>query len=272
MFGADSEWNRDISGDPVDPHSADYLQAMSASSLQIHPDFGQPPYGMPVNVVSGTQPRVPMTFLYPSESDPGPYPFPQDIVIQSNDDRHAAVVDKDNCRLYETYATYSDGQGGFRADSGAMFDLTSSALRPDGWTSATASGLPMVPGLVRYDEATAGEIRHALIFTASATAHAYVHPATHSSGTSDAPYAPPMGLRVRLRADFDVSQFHGASKAVLIAMQRYGMFVVDNATPMFWAVAGQQDPRWDMTDLDQLKTVPASAFEVVKLGTLHQGQ
>jgi hypothetical protein len=272
VFPADSAWNRDVSRDPVDAHSADYLAAMSASSLPLQPDFGQPPYGMPVTVVSASQPRVPMNFRYATQSDPGPYPIPQDVRLQSNDDRHAAVLDRDACKLYETYLTYADGQGGFRADSGAVFDLRSSALRPDGWTSATASGLPMVAGMVRYEETAAGEIRHALAFIPGPTAHAFVHPATHSAGTNNAQFAPPMGLRVRLRADFDVSKFHGASLVVLRAMQRYGMLVIDNSSGMpFWAVSGEQDARWNMADLDQLKSVPARAFEVVQLGEVHAG-
>jgi hypothetical protein len=154
-----------------------------------------------------------------------------------------------------------------------VFDLITGAPRPDGWTSATAAGLPILPGLARYDEAVEkGEIHHALSFVAGATAHAYVAPATHSSGTSDATYAPPMGLRVRLRADFDLSPFHGASLAVLRALQKYGMFLTDSAGGQFWSVDGALDPRWSVQDLDQLKSVPASAFEVVKLGPLHSGQ
>lgn len=271
VFTAESEWNRDVSGDPVDARSTEYLAAMDAATMKLQPDFGVYPYGQPFVVVDSSQPAVPVAFRYASQSDPGPYPYPQDVPLQVNEDRHAAVVDKDRCKLYETYSTYADGQGGYRADSGAVFDLRSSALRPDGWTSARASGLPVLPGLVRLDEASQGEIRHALAFIAGATAHAYVHPATHSSGTSNDSSAPPMGLRVRLRADFALAGFTGHSLVVLKALQRYGMFLVDNGTPLFWALSGEQNPSWKMDDLEQLKRVPASAFEVVRTGEIHSG-
>ncbi len=270
MFPLSSAWNRDLSAEPADPHSADYLAFMGAGSLYLHPDFGGQ-YGQPFAVVPGSQPRVPMTFLYSSQSDPGPYPFPLDVPIQSDTDRHATVLDSGACVLYETYNTFAQGPG-FHADSGARFDLVSGAPRPDGWTSATAAGLPILPGLARYDEAVEqGEIRHALAFVAGLTGHAYVAPATHSAGTSGAAWAPPMGLRVRLRADFDLSQFHGASLAVLRALQRYGMFLTDTAGGQFWSLAGAQDSRWPLQDLEQLKSIPVSAFEVVQLGTVHTG-
>ena len=272
MFPADNAWNRDVSADQVDPHSADYLAFMGAGLLSLHPDFGAPEYGQPFAVVSGSQERVPMIFLYASQSEPGPYPFPRDVPIQPNGDRHVVVLERDHCVLYETYNTYSSGPG-FSADSGAVFDLRSGAPRPDGWTSATAAGLPILPGLARYDEVVEqGAVRHALAFVAGATAHAYVAPATHSTGTSDAPYAPPMGLRVRLRADFDLSRYHGASLVVLRGLQRYGMFVTDNARGLpFWPLMGTQDARWPTQDLEQLKSIPASAFEVVKLSPVVRG-
>ncbi len=192
--------------------------------------------------------------------------------IQANEDRHATVLAQEECKVYETYNTVSSGLG-YHADSGAVFDLVTGAPRPDGWTSATASGLPILPGLVRYDEAVEqGEIRHALSFIAGRTAHAYVAPATHSSGTAEDAYAPPMGLRVRLRAAFDLSPFKGASLAVLRALRKHGMFLTDNAGGQFWSLNGAHDPRWPIQDLDQLKNVPASAFEVVKLGPVHRGQ
>ena len=271
LFPLENAWNRDVSSEPVDPQSTDYLAFMGAGSLHLHPDFGGQ-YGQPFIVVPADQPRVPMSFLYASQSEAGPYPFPQDVPIQANEDRHATVLVRDECRIYETYNTYSSGSG-FRADSGAIFDLVSGAPRPDGWTSATAAGLPILPGLARYDEAVEqGEIHHALAFVAGGTAHSYVAPATHSSGSTNATYAPPMGLRVRLRADFDLSPFNGASLVILRALQKYGMFVTDSADGHFWFVAGMQDARWSISDLDELKTVPASAFEVVQLGTVHSGQ
>ena len=271
VFPLDNAWNRDVSSDPVDSHSADYLAFMGAGSLYLQPDFGGQ-YGQPFLVVPADQARLPISFLYASQSEPGPYPFPHDVPIQANEDRHATVLVRDECRIYETYNTYASGSG-FHADSGAIFDLVSGAPRPDGWTSATAAGLPILPGLTRYDEAVEqGEILHALAFIAGGTAHSYVAPATHSSGSTNATYAPPMGLRVRLRADFDLSRFNGASLVILRALQKYGMFVTDSAGGQFWSVAGAQDSRWSITDLDQLKTVPASAFEVVRLGAVHSGQ
>ncbi|HZX93457.1 MAG TPA: hypothetical protein VFE90_03005 [Myxococcales bacterium] len=271
MFPADNPWNTDISAEPVDPHSADYLAFMGGASLFLQPGFGGP-YGQPFMVVAPNQARVPMSFLYASQSEPGPYPFPGDVPIQQEVDHHVTVLAQGECKLYETYNTVHEGFG-FHADSGAVFDLISGAPRPDGWTSATAAGLPILPGMARYDEVVDhGEIRHALAFTAGGTAHAYVSPATHSSGSTSAPFAPPMGLRVRLRADFDLSRFHGASLVVLRALQKYGMFVTDTGGGQFWAVAGSLDARWPVQDLDQLKTVPASAFEVVKLGPVHTGQ
>ena len=271
MFPADNAWNRDISADPVDPHSSDYLAYMGAGSLKLQPAFGGP-YGQPFLVVPASQPRVEMTFLYVTQSEPGPYPFPPDLPLSSDEDRHATVLVRDDCKIYETYNTWASGAG-FHADSGAVFDLINGAPRPNGWTSATASGLPILPALVRYDEAVEkGEILHAFSFIAGSTAHAYVAPATHSSGTSDATYAPPMGLRARLRADFDLSRYSGASLAVLRALKKYGMFLTDNASGVFWAINGAYDARWSIEDVDQLKTVPASAFEVVQLGTVHSGQ
>ena len=270
MFPAGNAWNRDVSGDSLDPHSADYLSFMGAGSLNLHPDFGGQ-YGQPFAVVPGTQARVTMTFLYASQSEAGPYPFPPDVPIQVDVDHHVTVLDQGECALYETYNTYAQG-GGFHADSGARFDLTTGAPRPDGWTSATAAGLPILPGLARYDEAVeAGEIRHALAFVAGTTAHAYVAPATHSAGTSSAAWAPPMGLRVRLKAGYDLSGFHGASLVVARALQKYGMFLTDTAGGDFWSLAGAKDSRWPLQDLEQLKGIPASAFEVVQLPPVHNG-
>jgi hypothetical protein len=267
VFPPESDWNRDISWEPVDPHSADYLSAMQASSLRLWPDLGTP-----INVVGAGQKRVPMTFTWAAGSDPGPYPFPQNLG-KTNVDAHAVVLDRDSCTLYETYNTFSDGAGGFRADVGAVWNLWSAALRPDGWTAATAAGLPLLAGIFKYEEAQVlGEIRHALVIASPSTAHAYVHPATHSSGTSNATYAPPMGLRIRLRADFDLSRFTGASRAVLRALQKHGAFITDNQSGLpFWPVWGAQDARWDVSNLNQLKSVPTTAFEVVRLGKVRPG-
>jgi len=272
MFPADNEWNRDISGDAVDPHSADYLSFMGSGSLVLWPGFGGP-FGQPFLIVPAGQKRAPMSFLYSAYSEPGPYPFPQDLPIQNATDRHATVLAQGECKLYETYLTNADGSGGFHADSGAVFDLTSGAARPDGWTSATAAGLPILPGMVRYDEAVEqGAILHALSFTAGDTAHSYVFPATHSSGSTDAAWAPPMGLRVRLKASFDLSKYTGESLVVLEAMKKYGMLLTDTAGGRFWAVSGALDSRWNSDNVEQIKTVPASAFEVVKLPAVQAGQ
>ncbi|TMB28178.1 MAG: hypothetical protein E6J61_18610 [Deltaproteobacteria bacterium] len=275
VFPAGNDWNRDISGDPIDARSSAYMAHMGAGSLKLHANFGSnPTYGMPYAVVSGTQPRLPMQFLYSSQSDPGPYPFPEDVPIQagqdSTGDRHAVVIDKDNCLLYETWDTHWLGPGqGYRAGAGAVFDLRTGALRPDGWTSATASGLPEFAGLVRYEEATSGEIRHALAFTAGMAARAWVHPGTHYGNSLDS-NAPPMATRVRLDASFDVTRYTGLTRTILVALQHYGMFLIDESTTAFVGVSGTKDSRWPDPDLEQLKTVPMSAFQVVQLPAIHQ--
>ncbi|PWU08794.1 MAG: hypothetical protein C5B47_04190 [Verrucomicrobia bacterium] len=270
MFPRDNDFNRDVSGDAVDPDSAGYLTFMGAGSLHLAPDFGGI-YGQPFLVVPADQPRVAMSFQYASQSDPGPYPFPPDLPIQSDVDKHATVLSQGECKLYETYLTSHQGSG-YHAAAGAVFDLMTGAPRPQGWASATAAGLPILPGLARADEVIdRGVINHALVFTAGATAHAYVFPATYSAGNSSAAYAPPMGLRVRLSASFDLSGYTGESLVVLTALKKYGMYLTDTAGGDFWAVAGTLDSRWDVNDLEQLKRVPVSAFDVVKLGSVHSG-
>ena len=268
VFPSDNEWNRDVSCDPVDPNSAAYLASMNAGAAKLHPDFcSDPSCGYPFVLVPGTQPRLAMTFDYASQSDPGPYPFPPNAPSEQGLDHHVLVVDTAACLLYECYlAQYVNP--GYHCGSGAKFDLRSNALRPDGWTSADAAGLPILPGLARYDEASSGTIAHALRFTVQRTQQAFVHPATHFASSITDPGVPPMGLRVRLKASFDLSGFHGASLAVLKALQRYGMFVADNGSD--WFISGQLDARWNNADLQQIKTVPASAFEVVKLGAIHR--
>jgi hypothetical protein len=271
VFPADNAWNTDVSGAPVDPGSAAYLTGMNAASAFLHPDFGSnPAYGIPYTSVGAGQARVPMTFDYPGESEPGPYPIPADAPVEggpsASGDRHVLVVDASTCTLYELYAAAYVGPG-WHAGSGAVFDLSSNALRPDYWTSADAAGLPILAGLVRYDEAArTGEIGHALRFTMRRTQRAFIHPATHYASASTDPALPPMGLRVRLKASYDLTRFSGASRAVLVALKRYGMFVADNGSD--WYVSGAADARWNDTELDQLKTVPAAAFEVVRTGTI----
>jgi hypothetical protein len=268
VFPADNAWNWDISGLPLDTMSATYIASISADGdAFLHADFGGGgEYGIPYVVVPAHQPRLPITFTaYGDESDPGPYPIPPDAPVENGGDRHVIAVDASDCRLYELYnAEYN--AAGWNADSGAVFDLLSNRLRPLGWTSADAAGLPIFAGLARYDEVAAGEIRHALRFTVSRTQRGYVLPATHFASDSDDPSLPPMGLRLRLRADFDVSSFYGQSSVILRALQRYGMIVADNGTS--WYITGASDPRWDDDDLNQLKTVPGTAFEVVSTGDI----
>ncbi|MFL5432588.1 MAG: hypothetical protein ACJ79M_23450 [Myxococcales bacterium] len=269
VFPVSNDWNQEISTEPVDPRSASFLGHIG-TGLKLHADFGADlRTGIPYLVVPPSQPRVPMQFTFASQSDPGPYPFPDDVPIQGGrdapGDRHAVVIDSGACLLYETYDTHWLGPGlGYRAGSGAIFDLRTGAARPDGWTSATASGLPLFPGLARYEEVLAGEIRHALTFTAGTAARSFVHPGTHP-GTSDDPDAPPMAARLRLKASYDLTATTGMSRVVLVALKRYGMFLVDEAEGSFVAISGATDSRWDDRDLDQLKAVPLTAFEVVQL-------
>jgi hypothetical protein len=211
-----------------------------------------------------------MTFDYADESDPGPYPIPPDAPIEggvsSTGDRHVLVLDKDNCRLYETWNSHYLGPG-WHCGSGAIFDLTSNKLRPDYWTSADAAGLPILPGLVRYDEAVLQqEVNHAFRFTVQSTQRAFIHPATHYASSNTDPNAPPMGLRVRLKANFDISRFSGAARVILVALKKYGMILADNGSD--WFITGATDSRWNDEDLNQLKTVSGSAFEVVQTGPI----
>jgi hypothetical protein len=265
VFPTDNPWNRDVSGDPVDPRSAAYIASMGAST-NLHPDFGSDPsFGIPWTAVPGTQPRVPMSFDFADESDAGPYPFPPDAPVEAGGDRHVLVLERDNCRLYEGFDCARDGPG-WHCGSGALFDLRSNALRPDGFTSADAAGLPILPGLARRDEVLAGEIRHALRFTVRRTQRGYVHPATHFASNSNDPDLPPMGLRVRLKASFDVTPFRTGTRVILTALKRYGMFLADNGSD--WFISGETNRAWDDADLDPLKSVPGSAFEVVQLGPI----
>jgi hypothetical protein len=273
VFPADNPWNRDVSGDPVDPDSAAIVANINANGgKMVHPDFGSNPnYGIPYIVVPQNQPGVPMTFEYDDESDPGPYPFPADAPIEggasSTGDRHIIAVQQGSCLLYETWSTTYVGPG-FRAGSGAKFDLRSNALRPQCWTSADAAGLPVLPGLVRYEEAvTAGVIAHALRFTVVRTRQAFVHPATHyASSNTAAPY-PPMGMRMRMKASYDTSRLTGASLVVATALKKYGMILADNGSN--WYISGTSHPMFDDNNLNQLKQVPGDAFEVVKMDRIY---
>src|SRR3984893_5220062 len=269
VLPADNPWNQDVSSLPVAAGSAAYVASIGLGG-HLHADFGGGGvYGIPYVAVR-SQPPVPVNFTaYGSESDPGPYPVPLSAPVEggagSSGDRHVLAVDADHCVLYEMYRAFPQ-QGHWDADSGAVFNLRSNALRPDGWTSADAAGLPIFPGLVRSDEATAGAIRHALRFTVARTQRGVIHPATHQASSSSDPSLPPMGLRLRLKASFDTSTFHGEARVVLEGLKRDGVIVADNGSN--WYVTGAADARWDDTDLNQLKTVPGSSFEAVDTGPI----
>jgi hypothetical protein len=272
-FPADNPWNRDVSGDPVDPNSGTLIAACGSASTGLHPDFGTvwngAPNGIPYVVVSGTQAKVPVTFDYDDESDPGPYPVPANAPIEGgpngDGDRHILIIDRDNWKLYELYDAHPlNGGASWHAGSGAIFDLASNALRPAGWTSADAAGLPIFPGLVRYDEVVGQKaIRHALRFTCPVTRRAYVSPARHWASSQTNPNLPPMGMRVRLKAGFDVSRFTPNVQVILNAMKTYGMLLADNGSA--WYVSGAPDPRWSDDELSALSGVHASDFEVVRM-------
>ena len=274
VFPADNDWNRDVSGDPVDPNSANLIASMGLNAA-LHPDFGTvwngAPNGIPYVVVSGSQAKVAINFdAYGDESDPGPYPVPPDAPVEGGaggtGDRHVIVIDRDNWKLYELYSAFPTGAG-WTAASGAVYDLNSNALRPAGWTSADAAGLPVFPGLVRYDEVFGGgEIAHALRFTAQRTRRAYVSPARHFASSSTDPNLPPMGMRVRLKASFNITGFSPRMQVVLRALKKYGMILADNGSN--WYVSGAPDPRWSDDELNTLKAVRGSDFEVVRMGTV----
>jgi hypothetical protein len=275
-FPPDNPWNQDISNMPVDSNSNNLIASIG-NAVNLHPDFGTvwngAPNGIPYVVVAGTQPRVPMNFIwYDDESDPGPYPVPPDAPIEggpgSTGDRHVLVIDRDNWMLYEMGNSYPvNGGASWDAGGGAIFNLNSNALRPAGWTSADAAGLPIFPGLVRYDEVfEQGEIKHALRFTAQITRHAYVYPARHFASNNTDPNRPPMGMRVRLKASFDISTFSPRIQVILRALKKYGMFLADNGSN--WYISGAPDPRWSDNELNALKTIAGSNFEVVQMGTI----
>jgi len=274
VFPADNVWNADVSSLPVHPMSDSYIASIGAAT-GLHPDFGTTyqgaPNGIPYAVVPQSQPDVPVRFKYADESDPGPYPVPPDAPIEggpsSRGDRHVLLVESGSCTLFELFAARPQLQGKrWRAGSGASWDLGSNALRPAGFTSADAAGLPILPGLVRYDEVAAGAITHALRFTVSRTQRAFLWPARHQAGSSSDPSLPPMGLRVRLKASVDISAFSAANQVILTALKRYGMFVADNGSP--WFITGAPDPRWDDDDLHQLGQIQGADFEAVDESSL----
>src|SRR4051812_32219990 len=267
----EAAWNQDISKAPRDPRSSAYIAYIDAhGGDRLHPDFGSPrPYGFPYSVVSAGQRRLPIHYsAYGEESDAGPFPVPAKAPVEggnrSDGDRHVLVVDRSACKLYELYRAFyvAKPRPHWNADSGTEWDLRSAARRPEGWTSADAAGLPIFPGLVRYDEVAAGRLEHAIRVTFASTRDAWVHPASHCAGDTSNPSAPPMGLRLRLKAGYGLGGFSDAARTIALAMKRYGLIVADNGSN--WYFSGSSDRRWDDENLDQLKRIPGSAFEVVK--------
>jgi len=269
VFPADNIWNTPVDTLPVHAASAAWTATIGADR-PAHPDFGSGlfqggPIGIPYVVVQGSQPRVPVTFQYASESDSGPYPIPANPPIEggpsSTGDRHILILDRDTCRLWEIFAAYPNPDGSWRAGSGAVFDLRSHALRPPGWTSADAAGLPILPGLVRYDEVAAGEIRHAFRFTAPQTRREYVWPARHFASSHTGEEYPPMGARFRLKASYDVAGFSREAQVILRALKTYGMILADNGSS--WFLTGAPDERWNNDRLREIRRLRGSDFEAV---------
>jgi len=275
VFPASSVWNQRVDRLPVAKGSATLVRAIGLDS-PVHADFGSGLYdgsriGIPFVVVSERRTaKSRPTFEYADESDRGPYPIPASVPIEGaphpdDGDRHALIVDRDTCTLYELYALHRSG-GGWAAGSGAIWSLSSNRLRPAGWTSADAAGLPILPGLARYDEVEAGAISHALRFTAPRTRRAYIYPARHFASDSTDPALPPMGLRVRLKASFDTRGFPPQTRVVLEALKRYGMILADNGSS--WFISGAPDARWSNDDLHSLSRVTGADFEVVDTSRL----
>ncbi len=276
IFPADNAWNQRVDQLPV---AADSQQLIASIGLStgLHPDFGSGlygggPIGIPFDVVSAKTPRSRVSFDYADESDRVAYPIPTSVHIEggrsSSGDRHALLVDRDACKLYELFSLYPKPGGGWKAGSGAVWSLRSDRLRPAGWTSADAAGLPIFPGLARWDEVARGVIDHALRFTAPRTRRAYVYPARHYASSSDDPSLPPMGLRVRLKASFDISGFPRQARIVLQALKTYGMILADNGSP--WYISGAPDPHWNNDDLHSLGRVTGADLEVVDTSSLPQ--
>jgi len=274
MTPATSFWHADVSALPVHAQSASWISSIGPAA-GLKADFGSGtwnggPIGIPYTTVPGTQPRVPVSFDYADESDPGPYPVPTDAPIEggssSTGDRHVLLVDRDACRLWELYSAYpQSGGASWAAGSGANWDLSSNVMRPLGWTSGDAAGLPILPGLVRYDEVAAGDVDHVIRFTAPRTANAYVWPASHKAGSGGAS-DPPMGAWFRLKATFDISGFSAQNQVILRALKTHGMVLADNGSSLF--MSGVPDPSWNNSDLNALRGVPGSAFEAVDVSSL----
>jgi hypothetical protein len=272
IFPADNVWNTPVTALPAHPSSAAWMTAMGSSSRNLHPDYGpadegEQPYGIPVQAVAANQALVPVAFDYDDESDPGGYPLSASTPIESGSDAHAIMVNGSSCMLYETYATEYRAGGQSTAGSGAIWNLRSNALRPAGWTSADAAGLPVLPGLVSYDEVATGAVNHAIRITAQCTSRSYLWPARHQAGSSNAS-CPPMGARFRLSSSFTLPASSCAAhcQAVVTAFKRYGAIVADNGSN--WYLTGTSDSRWTSTDVEQLKRIPAGAFQAVDASCL----
>jgi hypothetical protein len=278
IFPEDNIWNTPIDTAPLHPNSTNYINTIGANR-GLHADFGagvwppgsDSPIGIPYVVVEGSQTPVNVIFDYDDESDPGPYPIRPNAPREGGPttdegDRHVLVLEKDNCILYELYAATKQPDNSWTAGSGAIFDLTSHNLRPDGWTSADAAGLPILPGLVRYDEVAAGEINHAIRFTAPQTQRAYVWPARHFASSETNTNYPPMGLRLRLKADFDISDYPQEIQVILQAMKTFGLILADNGSA--WYISGVPDERWDNDMLHKWDDIIGSNFEVVDVSGL----
>ncbi len=260
IFPADNPWNADISGATKDPKSDAYITAIGGGT-RVHPDFGNY-FGIPYTTVDSTQPKVPITFDY-DDSDVGLYPFPTNPPIEGGGDRHVIVLETDNCMLYETWDSHYVGgpQHAWHTGSGAIFNLNTNALRPDGWTSADAAGLPILAGLARCDEANSDSINHAIRFTSYSIRTAHIYPATHEVNNDNNPNHPPMGQRFRLKASFSEVGYTGQALAVIHAMKKYGLILADIGGN--WFISGAADTCWDNEDLDQLKAIPGNQFEAI---------
>jgi hypothetical protein len=269
ILPASNVWNRPVSDLPVHPDSARLVRSIGLGDA-LHPDFSaRGRYGIPINVVTRRTPRRAVRFDYAGESDRIRYPIPARPRIEGGSDRHLLLLDRDACRLYELFAARRGTGGRWSAGSGAVFDLRSNALRPSGWTSADAAGLPILPGLARHDEVAGAGIHHALRFTAPRTRRAFVHPARHFASDSSDSALPPMGLRVRLRRSVPLAGFGPQARAVLTALKRYGMILADNGSP--WYVTGAPNSGWDDDDLHELGRITGADFEVVDTRRLRNG-
>ena len=283
-FKDDTYFHADIRALPKHPRSNAWMASMNSAGTDLHPDFGPSfgelpggkPYGIPITVVDGSHPKVNITFDYDTQSDNVPYPLSAATLVEGwqwrSGDRHTITVDSSTCKLYETFATRRSATGAWLAGSGAVWDLNSYALRPNGWTSADAAGLPILPLLLRYEEVVRGNVDHAIRFTADLTATRYLWPARHHAGASTSANVPPLGARFRLKQNFPISGYRADTRAVLTAMKKYGLVLADNGSN--WFFQGTADSRWGRINemLDELKSIPASAFEAVDTSSLMIGR